>query len=87
MKTQKEKFVDLILDDFLKEMVYELTRIEKIKGVKYRQTEEEIVAQNILLAVADYHAEEHLLETKLKQQKRRGLGFVKEISELQSKID
>lgn len=43
------------------------------------------MVENVLLAVADYQAEEHRLDMKIKGQKLHGLGLIKDLSELQSK--
>ena len=40
--------------------------------------------QNVLLAVADYQAEEHRLELKFREQKLRGLGLVKSSLDIRS---
>jgi hypothetical protein len=59
-----DDLAELLLEDFLKETVKDLQKIEEQDRKQYAVKETEIIAENIMLAIADYQAEEHLVDTR-----------------------
>ena len=59
-----DDLADLLLDDFLKETAEDLQNIEKMSRKNYAERETEQLAKNILQELADYQAEEQLVDMR-----------------------
>lgn len=59
-----EDLSDMLFEDFLTETVKELQRIEKIAQKEYKDNEVKQMADDMLLMVADFQADEHLVDTR-----------------------
>ena len=59
-----DDLADLLLDDFLKETAEDLQNIEKLTRKNYAERETEQLAKNILQELADYQAEEQLIDMR-----------------------
>jgi hypothetical protein len=59
-----DDLTELLVEDFLHETVVELQRIEKIAEKQYESSEVQNLAENIMGALADYSAQEHLVDTR-----------------------
>jgi hypothetical protein len=59
-----DDLADLLLDDFLRETAEDLQNIEKLSRKNYAERETEQLAKNILQELADYQAEEQLVDMR-----------------------
>lgn len=59
-----DDLAELLLEDFLKETVQDLQKIENIERKNHNVKETQVLAENIMQVIADYQAEEHLVDTK-----------------------
>ena len=64
-----EDLSDMLFEDFLTETVKELQRIEKIAKKEYKDNEVKQLADDMLLMVADFQADEHLVDTRWNNKK------------------
>jgi hypothetical protein len=64
-----EDLSDMLFEDFLHETVIELQRIEKIAQKEYKDNEIKQLADDMLLMVADFQADEHLIDTRWNNKK------------------
>ena len=74
-----DDLADLLLEDFLTETATDLQRIEKLTRKQYAEKETEQLANNILQELADYQAEEQLVDmrwsNKAVQREIKSLGL------------
>ena len=74
-----DDLADLLLEDFLSETARDLQRIEKLERKQYAEKETEQLANNILQELADYQAEEQLVDmrwsNKAVQREIKALGL------------
>lgn len=63
-----DDLADLLLEDFLAETAGDLQKIEAKERRSYNVAETEQIAENIMHAIADYQAEEHLVDTRWNNQ-------------------
>lgn len=59
-----DDLADALVDDLLREAAIDMNKIEEKERNKYQQKESAQLAEAIMEQIADYKAQEHLMETR-----------------------